>query len=75
MGLQTLSVLVAGDPSVLAFHVFKGVDPLMMPLNVTAAAAGSRMFASLSDEVGGAERRRGGSSVPSLLPMSPLRPL
>lgn len=48
--MQTLSVLVARDPAVLQ-HGFTGVDPLMMPLNVTSVAKSSRLFSSFSEQV------------------------
>eukprot|EP00656_Telonema_subtile_P031673 TRINITY_DN3464_c0_g1_i1.p1 TRINITY_DN3464_c0_g1~~TRINITY_DN3464_c0_g1_i1.p1 ORF type:complete len:325 (-),score=28.41 TRINITY_DN3464_c0_g1_i1:210-1184(-) len=44
MGIQTLSVLVAGNASVLESGVFHGVDPKMLPLDLTAGAAQSRML-------------------------------
>eukprot|EP00750_Incisomonas_marina_P019382 INCI3309.4.p1 GENE.INCI3309.4~~INCI3309.4.p1 ORF type:complete len:201 (+),score=27.04 INCI3309.4:176-778(+) len=50
MGIQTISILVAQDPSVLTTG-FVGVDPLSMPLNLTAAAKSSRMFGSIPDIV------------------------
>ena len=50
MGIQTLSVLVAQDPAVLSTG-YKGVDPLMMPLDLTANAQSSRMFGGFTDQV------------------------
>ena len=44
MGIQTLSILVAGTADVLESGVFTGVDPQMMSLNFTHAAANSRLF-------------------------------
>ena len=43
MGIQTISVLVAGDTSVLETG-YAGVDPLSMPLNLTHQASSSKMF-------------------------------
>ena len=51
MGIQTLSILVANDPSVLQSGAYKGVDPLMMRLNLTTAGQSSRMYTALPKEV------------------------
>lgn len=48
MGIQTLSVLTAGTGDVLEYHKFEGVDPKMLPLNLTSEAAGSRLISSLA---------------------------
>jgi gamma-glutamyl hydrolase len=44
MGIQTLSILVAGTSDVLESGIFTGVDPQMMPLNMTPAAKTSRLL-------------------------------
>ena len=44
MGIQTLSILVAGTADVLESGVFTGVDPQMMPLNFSHGADNSRLF-------------------------------
>ena len=45
MGIQTLSILTAGTASVLESGIFTGVDPQMMPLNLTNdATAKSRLL-------------------------------
>ena len=48
MGIQTLSILVAGSADVLESGIFTGVDPQMMPLNLTAAAVDSRLLGTSS---------------------------
>lgn len=48
MGLQTLSILVAGDPAVLESNAFVGVDPAMLPLYFTAKADSSRLLGKAS---------------------------
>ena len=50
MGIQTLSALIAQNASVVE-PGYVGVDPLMMPLNLTAAASSSTMFGSLPEVV------------------------
>lgn len=47
MGIQTLSILVSEDSSVLESGIFTGVDPQMMPLNVTDDA---KTFSRLLNE-------------------------
>lgn len=44
MGIQTLSILVAGTADVLESGIFTGVDPQMMVLNMTSAAKSSRLL-------------------------------
>lgn len=44
MGIQTLSILIAGTSEVLESGIFTGVDPQMMPLNMTPAAKTSRLL-------------------------------
>ena len=44
MGIQTLSILVAGTADILESGIFTGVDPQMMSLNLTSLAASSKLL-------------------------------
>ena len=50
MGIQTLSILVAGDSSVLDTNVYDS-ERLMLPLELTSAAASSAMFGSCPADI------------------------
>jgi gamma-glutamyl hydrolase len=47
MGMQTLSILIAEDPSVLLTDAFDS-ESLMLPLDLTAAASSSRLLGAKS---------------------------
>lgn len=48
MGMQTLSILIAGRGNILESGIIKGMDPAMLPLQLTGEAENSRLLGRLT---------------------------